>query len=240
MKGRQGKTVTTLQRTSVKQLKEKGVDRREKCRGEKEIKVRESEGWRSKEGKASEHCTACHWPPGVNNPSQIDLPARPSRAFWINLKLISVPEVGKTCSGAYQKYSGAGRIWQGNLSQCTTGNGLWAPGVASGRACSLYTHTHANTYTNHTHSQGHTDSMSSACSQHKHTQAHAPTLCPVQCCECVLCIDTDTGTLTQACKHTHTHTHCAGISTTPKGNIKKSKVCQSPICQYILSLTGEI
>lgn len=60
--------------------------------------------------KASEHCTACHCPPGVNNPSQIDLPARPSRAFGINLKLISVPEVGKTSSGAYQKYSGAVRI----------------------------------------------------------------------------------------------------------------------------------
>lgn len=90
--------------------------------------------------------TACHWPPGVNNPSQIDLPARPSRAFWINLKLISVPEVGKTCSGAYQKYSGAGRIWQGNLSQCTTGNGLWAPRVARGHVCCWHTHAHIHTH----------------------------------------------------------------------------------------------
>lgn len=96
--------------------------------------------WRKRRKKASEHGAACHWPPGVNNPSQIDLPAWPSRAFWINLKLISMPEVGKTSSGAYQKYSGAGRIWQGNLSHCTTGNGLWAPRAQRGRACSLYAH----------------------------------------------------------------------------------------------------
>lgn len=88
----------------------------------------------------------------MNNPSQIDLPVRPSRAFWINLKLISVPEVGKTSSGAYQKYSGAGRIWQGNLSRCTTGNGLWAPGAARGRVGSLYTRK--------PQAQSHTDSMS--------------------------------------------------------------------------------
>ena len=110
-------------------------------------------GEESEVEKASEHCTACHWPPGVNNPSRIDLPARPSRAFWINLKLISMPEVGKTSSGAYQKYSGAGRIWQGNLSHCTTGNGLWAPRAAWGRACSLYTHAHTHARTPTTHTQ---------------------------------------------------------------------------------------
>ena len=143
-------------------------------------------------GKASEHCTACHWPPGVNNPSQIDLPARPSRAFWINLKLISVPEVGKTSSGAYQKYSGAGRIWQGNLSHCTTGNGLWAPGAARGRACSLYTHTHTHTHahTIHTHSFN-----VSPCTQHNHTLTHAPQ-CSAQYREAALCIDTLTNTFT--------------------------------------------
>lgn len=105
---------------------------------------------KAKEGKQVSTALLCHWPPGVNNPSQIDLLARPSRAFWINLKLISVPEVGKTSGGAYQKYSGAGRIWQGNLSHCTTGNGLWAPGAARGRAYSFCTHIHTQA---HKHTQ---------------------------------------------------------------------------------------
>ena len=174
---------TTSQRTSVKQLKERGVDSGEKMQREKEVTVR---GEESKGGKASEHCTACHWPPGGNNPSQIDLPARPSRAFWINLKLISVPEVGKTSSGAYQKYSGAGRIWQGNLSHCTTGNGLWAPGAARGRACSLYTHT--LTHTGNC-MQAHTHTL---CLCVYPTQPPHNTCSPVFSTVQILCIDTVT------------------------------------------------
>lgn len=146
--GRPAGLETPLQRTSVKQLKERGGDRGENAGIERKNSQRE--GKQAKEEK--QVSTACHWPPGMNNPSQIDLPARPSRAFWINLKLISVPEVGKTCSGAYQKYSGAGRIWQGNLSQCTTGNGPWAPRVARGRVCCSHTHTQ----------------IRSVCTQHNH------------------------------------------------------------------------
>lgn len=67
----------TLQSTSVKQLNERGEDRGENTGVEK---TNSQKG--GKEGKEEKQVsTACHWPPGVNNPSQIDLPARPSRAF---------------------------------------------------------------------------------------------------------------------------------------------------------------
>lgn len=64
----------------------KGQKEKAECRGEKnadevEITAVGVKGDKSVGEKESEHCTACHWPPGVNNPSQIDLPARPSRAF---------------------------------------------------------------------------------------------------------------------------------------------------------------
>lgn len=70
--------VTPLQRTSEKQLKERGGDRGEEAGIERNNS--QGGGEESKRGK-EQVSTACHWPPGVNNPSQIDLPARPSRAF---------------------------------------------------------------------------------------------------------------------------------------------------------------
>ncbi|GAA6093862.1 RNA-binding Raly-like protein isoform X1 [Tachysurus ichikawai] len=54
--------------------------------------------------------TACCLPPGVNNPSQIDLTTGCSGPLRINLKLISPPEVEKTSSRPYQKYCGVGQI----------------------------------------------------------------------------------------------------------------------------------
>lgn len=61
--------------------REVGRKVRKKKQKEKQQQPRRVRGEESRGGKASEHCTACHWPPGVNNPSQIDLAARPSRAF---------------------------------------------------------------------------------------------------------------------------------------------------------------
>lgn len=85
--------------------------------------------------------------PSRNNPSQIDLSACCGRALWINLKLISVPEVRKTCSRPYQTYCFTGEIWQANLSWTSMGKCAQRPiGTKQDRWTYPHTLRHIPTY----------------------------------------------------------------------------------------------